>query len=473
MQRTHNRKSVLGDNPFATAEREAPEATAVRATTRSQASSGTPRAPRRGGTNSKAASAVPPARKTERKAKVEHKAAKAARASIPPAQPAVVEQPAASLAEVHEPAAASPNLPPPEPATDLPAGVESPTQGDVDASDELERKRAVEAKIREIESRIETMSGEGTPRAAEHRERTGAARRAKTDEARSDGGVLDTAREMLSSDYYLRQWGRIGMRNRSDVVDEFGYDPTYDKRVRPILEAMYARYFRATTEGIEHVPSTGRALIVVNHSGTFPYDGVMLKTAVRKEHPAARELRWLSEDQIFYLPFVGSFITRLGSVRACQENAERLLANDNLVAVFPEGAKGAGRLYRDRYRLQRFGRGGFIRLCLRTRTPIVPCVIVGAEESMPLMMRVEYLTGPLGLPYLPITPTFPLLGPLGLLPAPTRWSFSFGPPIELEGYGPESADDNVLVGRLTERVRATMQTMLDRALSARRSVWFG
>ncbi len=288
-----------------------------------------------------------------------------------------------------------------------------------------------------------------------------------------DGGVFDVARELLSSEYYFRQWGRLGMRNRSEIIDDFGHDVTYDARLRPWLELLYRNYFRAVAEGIENIPAQGSALIVANHSGTLPYDSVMLKTAVRLEHPSRRDLRWLAEDFVFYLPFVGSFINRIGAVRACPENAERLLQQERLVAVFPEGAKGTGRLFRERYRLQRFGRGGFVRLCLRTRTPIIPCAIVGAEESMPMLHRLEYLTNLLGVPYIPITPTFPLLGPVGLIPAPTKWSFLFGDPIHLDGYAPDAESDDVLVGRLAERVRATIQGMLDRAIAARRSVWFG
>jgi 1-acyl-sn-glycerol-3-phosphate acyltransferase len=199
----------------------------------------------------------------------------------------------------------------------------------------------------------------------------------------------------------------------------------------------------------------------------------MLRTTLRREHPRARELRWLAEDFIYYLPFVGAAMNRLGAVRACQENAERLLAKGRLVAVFPEGAKGIGKLYRERYKLQRFGRGGFIRLCLRTQTPIVPCAIVGAEEANPMLYRVEYMAKSLGIPYLPITPTFPALGPLGLLPAPTKWKVSLGEPIRFDSYGPEAADDEILVGRLAERVRANIQAMLDRTIERRRSIWFG
>jgi 1-acyl-sn-glycerol-3-phosphate acyltransferase len=283
-----------------------------------------------------------------------------------------------------------------------------------------------------------------------------------------------TAREVLSSDFYQRQWGRQSLRKRSEDVDEFGHDPAYEAKFIPFFDFLCKTYFRVEAEGTANIPDAGRCLIVSNHSGgPLPYDGIMLRTVLRREHARARELRWLAEDFVYYLPFIGSAMNRLGAVRACQENAERLLAEERLVAVFPEGAKGIGKLYKDRYRLQRFGRGGFIRLCLRTQTPIVPCAIVGAEEANPMLYRIEYMAKTLGIPYLPITPTFPALGPLGLLPAPTKWRVVFGEPLDFDGYGPEAADDEILVGRLAERVRAAIQGMLDRMVSARKSVWFG
>lgn len=283
-----------------------------------------------------------------------------------------------------------------------------------------------------------------------------------------------TARELLSTDFYLRQWGRLGMRNRSEEVDEFGLDPKYEARYKPFFDFLYKHYFRADTTGTENIPNQGRCLIVSNHSGgALPYDGVMLRTALRHDHPEQRELRWLAEDFIYYLPFVGAVMNRLGAVRACQENAERLLGGERLVAVFPEGAKGIGKLYKERYRLQRFGRGGFIRLCLRTQTPLVPCAIVGAEEANPMLYRIERMTKAFGIPYLPITPTFPALGPLGLLPAPTKWKIRFGEILRFDGYGPEAADDDILVGRLAERVRSTIQGLIDKVLAERQSIWFG
>lgn len=286
------------------------------------------------------------------------------------------------------------------------------------------------------------------------------------------GTLVDAAKDVLSTDYYLRQWGRLGLRNRSEEVDEFGLDPVYEARVRPFFDALYKYWFRVDVEGLEHVPDDGRCILVGNHSGVLPYDGIMVRTAVRRAHPAAREVRWLAEDFVYHLPFLGAFMNRIGAVRACQENAERLLEGERCVLVFPEGIKGIGKLFRDRYQLQRFGRGGFVKLALRTGAPIVPVAIVGAEEAAPMLYKVEYLTEALGLPFVPVTPGFPLFGPLGLIPAPVKWRIRFLPPVDLEGSGPESADDALLVNRLAERVRGTIQEALDQTVTKRRSVFF-
>jgi 1-acyl-sn-glycerol-3-phosphate acyltransferase len=284
--------------------------------------------------------------------------------------------------------------------------------------------------------------------------------------------VFDTAREMLSTDFYLRRWGQAAMRNRSEEVDDFGYDPTYDARVRPLFEFLYTKYFRVECRGVANVPSHGRCMLVANHSGTIPFDGPMLRTAVKNEHAQKRDVRWLTEDFVFHFPFLGSFETRIGAVRACQENAERLLRQETLLAVFPEGIKGIGKLFRDRYKLQRFGRGGFVRLALRTQTPIVPVAIVGAEETNPMLARLEAVAKPLGVPYVPITPTFPLLGPLGLLPAPTKWKIVFGDPIPMTD-GAEAERDELLVARLADKVRGAIQELLDGAVRERKSWLFG
>jgi 1-acyl-sn-glycerol-3-phosphate acyltransferase len=335
----------------------------------------------------------------------------------------------------------------------------------------------LEQQIRDLEARLDRMMRPAAAKAIDDDGGLAAGALHETHARSSDEvepNAASTTRELFSTDYYLRQWGRAGMRSRTEEVDEFGLDPAYEQRFIPLLDFLYKLYFRVDAEGTERIPAEGRCLIVSNHSGgPLPYDGVMLRTTLRHEHPTHRELRWLAEDFIYYLPFVGAAMNRLGAVRACPENAERLLQRGRAVAVFPEGAKGIGKLYRDRYRLQRFGRGGFIRLCLRTATPIIPCAVVGAEESSPMLYRLEYMTKALGIPYVPITPTFPALGPLGLLPAPTKWKVRFGEPLSFAEYGPEAADDDILVSRLSERVRTTIQGLLDRTLAKRRSIWFG
>lgn len=284
---------------------------------------------------------------------------------------------------------------------------------------------------------------------------------------------FDAARELLGSDYYLRRWGQTAIRDRSEEVDDFGLDPEYARRWQPVWDLLYDRWWRVEVEGIENVPATGRVALVANHSGAIPFDGIMLATALRKEHPKARTLRWLAEDFIFHFPFAGAYLNRLGAVRACQENAERLLRKDACLALFPEGVKGIAKPFRERYQLQRFGRGGHIKLAIRTGTPIVPVTIVGAEETYPMLFQSGRLSKMLGLPFVPITPTFPLLGPLGLAGLPARWKIVFGEPIAMDAYRPEQSEDIVLVNRLNEKLRETIQGTLDRLLRARQSVFKG
>ncbi|MEZ4367420.1 MAG: lysophospholipid acyltransferase family protein [Kofleriaceae bacterium] len=270
-----------------------------------------------------------------------------------------------------------------------------------------------------------------------------------------------------------RRWRRLAMWGRSEVVDDFGRDPIATARWEPVLEALYHRWFRVEASGVDHVPSTGRALLVANHGGTLPFDSAMVMHAIRRDHPARRDVRPLIEDAVFHLPYLGPLMTRLGGVRACPENAERLLARGELVAVFPEGVKGMSKLWRERHRLQRFGRGGFVKLALRTGTPIIPVAVIGAEETAPMLGRITWFAKSVGVPWVPVTPTFPWLGPLGLLPLPAKWMIEFGEPIDLAAeYGPERADDRLLVTRLADQIRAQLQGMTD-ALRARRGGAFG
>jgi 1-acyl-sn-glycerol-3-phosphate acyltransferase len=256
-------------------------------------------------------------------------------------------------------------------------------------------------------------------------------------------------------------------------IDRFGFDLRYYEELFPLARWVHDHYFRVETRGIEHIPEDGRVLVVANHSGTLPYDGCMVHATTRLNHPTRRLLRPLVENFVYHMPYLGRFMARCGAVRACQENAQALLEADEAVLVFPEGVKGIGKLYKRRYRLQRFGRGGAVKLALRTGAPIVPCAVVGAEESMPLLSKVSWLARPLGLPYIPITPTLPLLGPLGLLPLPTKWWIEFAEPIDVSQYGPDAIRDRVLVNKLNEQLRNTIQDMIEHRLDRRHSVFLG
>jgi 1-acyl-sn-glycerol-3-phosphate acyltransferase len=257
------------------------------------------------------------------------------------------------------------------------------------------------------------------------------------------------------------------------VVDEFGYDPELsDKVLLAAFRPLYKRWFRVETRGLENMPDTGGALLVANHSGTIAVDAVMTQLALLDEHPAHRPLRLLGANLVFSTPVVSEFARKTGATLACNEDAERMLSAGEVVGVWPEGFKGVGKPYSERYKLQRFGRGGFVSAALRTQVPIIPVSIVGAEEIYPIIGNAKTLARLLGLPYFPITPTFPLLGPLGVIPLPSKWIIEFGEPIRTDVYDGHAADDPMLVFNLTDQVRETIQHTLYKLLMQRRSVFF-
>lgn len=199
----------------------------------------------------------------------------------------------------------------------------------------------------------------------------------------------------------------------------------------------------------------------------------MTTVAVHDDHPSHRHLRLLGADLMFTMPVSGSLARKAGATLACNPDAERLMTSGELVGVFPEGFKGIGKPFRDRYKLQRFGRGGFVSAALRTGVPIIPCSIVGAEEIYPKIGDPAPLARLFGAPYFPVTPTFPLLGPAGLIPLPSKWYIEFGEPIRTDDHAPSDADDPMLVFNLTDQVRETIQHTLYRLLSQRRNVFLG
>lgn len=250
-------------------------------------------------------------------------------------------------------------------------------------------------------------------------------------------------------------------------VDEFGFDPELTGAVlHPLLRRLYRDWFRTEVSGLENVPTDGAGLVVGNHSGTVALDALILSTALHHEHPAHRYLRLLGADLVFRMPVVSEIARKTGGTVACNPDAERLLRGGELVGVFPEGFKGVGKLYAERYKLQRFGRGGFVSAALRTGTPIIPVAIVGGEEIYPMLADIKPLARLLKLPYFPVTPTFPWLGPLGMVPLPSKWLIQFCPPIPT-AHLTESADDPLVVFNLADQVRETIQQTLYQLLERR------
>lgn len=271
-------------------------------------------------------------------------------------------------------------------------------------------------------------------------------------------GALDFLRRRITGDY---------------CVDEFGFDEELTDRVLLApMRPVYKKWFRLETRGLDNIPDEGGALLVANHSGTVAIDALMTQLAIWDHHPAHRRLRMLGADYVFKMPVVAEFSRKAGHTLACSEDAERLLKKGELVGVWPEGFKGIGKPYSERYKLQRFGRGGFVAAALHTKTPIIPCSIVGAEEIYPIIGNAKLLARLVGAPYFPITPFFPWLGPLGMVPLPSKWIIAFGEPIPTDHYPDGAADDPMLVFDLTDQVRETIQQTLYRQLVSRRSVFF-
>jgi 1-acyl-sn-glycerol-3-phosphate acyltransferase len=254
-------------------------------------------------------------------------------------------------------------------------------------------------------------------------------------------------------------------------VDEFGFDPDFANVLVPLVRLWYRRYWRVDTQGLEHVPEHGAALLVSNHSGVLPLDGAMILVAVHEQ--TDRFARALIADWFGSMPVLSWLLRRTGGTVGHPDDSLRLLRGGELVLVFPEGVKGTGKPFRERYRLRRFGRGGYVQTALRAGVPIIPVSVVGAEEIYPMIADVKPLARLTGFPYFPLTPTWPWLGPLGLIPLPTKWSIRFHEPVPTDGYGADAAGDPSLVMRLNDQVRDTIQAGLLDRLRDRRSVFSG
>jgi len=283
------------------------------------------------------------------------------------------------------------------------------------------------------------------------------------------GAALDApGRERMRSllpaiepDRRVDDWGR------SERV-EGAFDAT-------IVEFFYRYWFRCEVEGIENVPGDGGALLVSNHAGALPPDAAMIGKAIRDEHPHPRPLYMTVEHFFKGYPGFSALLPKIGCVPAHPANVHRLLYDEGrLVLVFPEGRKGTEKLVKDRYRVRRFGRGGFVEAAMRAEAALVPVCVVGAEEAAPVFARSRLLQRATGLLYFPLTPTFPWLGPAGMLGyLPAKFRIRFLDPIDTTRMGAEPAEDKALVQSVAQEVRARIQENLQAMVAERKSVWLG
>jgi len=282
--------------------------------------------------------------------------------------------------------------------------------------------------------------------------------------------VIDMNRimEMLQFIYQQRELARRGANYE---VDDFGFDAQWTESFITLFKSLYRDYWRVETVGVEHVPATGRALLVANHAGVLPWDGTMIKTAVFTEHSHPRHVRALVASQFMGMPVMSWFLRRTGQAVGHPDDTRRLLERDELVLVFPEGTRGTGKSFHDRYRLRRFGRGGFVATAIRARAPIIPVSVVGSEEIYPMVGDLRPLAKLLGLPYFPVTPFWPWLGPLGMIPLPSKWRIQFHPPIEVADLPLAAAEDQHQVMALADEVRETIQRGVYDNLKLRRGVF--
>lgn len=371
-----------------------------------------------------------------------------------PAPPAAVE-PAPAVPALAEPVV--------EPAAE--AAAPSPAAAPPPAADPL-AAQGVAALRRRLDAVERGIASAADAAAARLRElaRQDAAGHLTRDLGQAVAGLLPALRDRLSALAQLR-----ALLSGPGRLDAFGLDRELEARAAPALELLYDAWWRVEVRDAGHVPSEGPVVVVANHGGALAWDALVLRLALRRDHPAHRELRPLLDDHALAVPLFGGAAARLGAVPATPENALRLLEAGEAVAVFPEGSRNAGRTWAQRYRIERFGRGGFARIALRAGAAVVPCAIVGSEEASAPAARPGWLAERLGVPFLG-GGALPL-APLGLLPLPSRWSLRFGEPIPAGPGGPGAEEDQAAVLALAERTRAALQQMLDEDVAARRSVY--
>jgi 1-acyl-sn-glycerol-3-phosphate acyltransferase len=341
--------------------------------------------------------------------------------------------------------------------TKKPAGAKKKSRGRRASSPEVMISEA-ERKIEEV---LETMSTRETDQKdtlVDFASRMQTKMAAIQVEAGEEGRALQALLRLARPSFYIRKLAPVILAGRGVETDEFGRDETLESNLRPVIKCLFDRYFRIRVDGIENIPPSGGCIVVANHAPVLSLDGIMIRHAITsKVRPDAR---WLLENELFYMPYLGTLAQRIGAVRASQENATLLLDRGSLIITFPEGILGISRTFSERYSLKRFGRGGYVRLAVQHSVPVLPAAIVGPQNSFPILWKTSLGAKHISIPFIPITPTFPLLGPFGLIPLPLQWKVKFGAPVRFD-YPGDARLDQTTINRLNNSVRDGILQMVD------------
>jgi len=279
------------------------------------------------------------------------------------------------------------------------------------------------------------------------------------------------ATERLVPPEELNKLLKFKMADLGFGFDQFGMERESVLLAYAIGRCIYKYWFRVTSRGQEYIPDEGRVLIVPNHSGVLPIDAMMIWIDLWLKKDAPRPMRAVVDNFAGFLPFINTAMYRVGQVVGARRNFEDLLESNQLMAVFPEGAKGTGKLYKDRYKLIKFN-VGFIELSIKHRVPIIPTAVVGCEEQYAMMYNVKAIAAMISFPYFPITPLFPLLGPLGMVPLPVRYHIRYGEPIHFyNDYGPQTLENPETVRMLADKVQLKVEEMIQGLLEERKGIF--
>jgi len=278
------------------------------------------------------------------------------------------------------------------------------------------------------------------------------------------------ARKFISEKEY-EQYKNIPFYDEGHGYDLFGFEKESGLIGFAIVKYLYLHYFRVESFGHENIPKKGRGMLVSNHSGVLPIDGAMVAIDCMKKLDPPRVVRSVVLRFFMGYPFVGTILRRVGQINGMKRDFEELLRREELTAVFPEGVKGLGKHFSQRYKLRKFN-VGFLEIAIQEKTPIIPTCVIGAEEQAPLLYNLKPLAKILGFPYFPVTPTFPHLGLLGCIPLPVKYRIYYGEPFHFyKDYSPEVVNDPEKVRELVEVVRGAVQDLINKGLEARTGIF--